>query len=155
MDADVLSFTNVKVDHSLLNEIWQLDPRSLDHIDGVKLSSYAIALAQYLIYFTYQRNLAKAEQYKENKYIDRTISLTMSNEPEYLKRFKTKAAAADYIITSNDSLMRSQANLEALQEELIKIEGVDKVISELIATIKRELTRRENELHQVRLERRN
>lgn len=155
MDADVLSFTNVKVDNGLLNEIWCLDPRTLEHIDGAKLSSYAMALAQYLIYFTYQRNLAKAEQYKENKYIDRTISLIMSSDTEYIKKYKTKAAATDFIISNNESLMHSQTKLDAVQEELVVIEGVDKAISELIATIKRELTRRENELHQVRMERRN
>ena len=154
MENDVLSFTQIKVNKGLLEEIWQFDPRQLEHIDGGKLSSYALALSQYLVYFTYQRNLAKAERHKLNKYIDRTVSLTVLS-PEETKKFKTKAAATDYIISINESLMAAQTKLDTLYEELIYIEGMDKVISELIATIKRELTRRENELYQVRMERRN
>jgi len=43
--------------------------------------------------------------------------------------------------------------MEALQDELLLLEGIDKTISELIATFKRELTRRENELYATRQER--
>ena len=153
MNEDVLSFTNIKVDHELLNRIWNLDPKTLEHIDGAELSSYALCLAQYLVYFTYQRNLSKAEQHRLSKYIDRRISMMLTMEIED-KKFKTKAAAADYFTTTDIELMDSQSKLEAVQKELLHIEGMDKVISELIATIKRELTRRENELYQVRMERR-
>lgn len=153
MNEDVLSFTKIKVNNDLLDEIWKFDPKTLEHVDGMRLSAYAMCLAQYLVYFTYQRNLAKAEQHRLNKYIDRTVSLIMT--PEDVKKFKTKGAAAEYIITTNDELIGSQTKLEAIQLELIQIEGMDKVVSELIATIKRELTRRENELYQVRQERRN
>jgi len=155
MDQDVLSFTKIAINHDLLNEIWKLDPRSLDHIDGVRLSSYSVALAQYLIYFTYQRNLARAEQHRLDKYIDRTVSIIVTSDTELLKKYKTKAAATDYIVSTNGSLMEAQTQLDALHRELMQTEGMDKVISELIATLKRELTRRENELYQVRVERRN
>lgn len=151
MNEDVLSFTKVRVDSDLITKIWQLDPKTLEHIDGAELSSYALALSQYLVYFTYQRNLTKAEQHRLGKFIDRTISLVMTDED--VKRFKTKAAATDYIISTNTDLMDAQTKLDAIQIELIRIEGMDKVVSELIATIKRELTRRENELYQVRAER--
>lgn len=153
MEQDVLSFTKIKINYDLLDEIWKLDPRTLEHIDGMKLSSYALCLAQYLIYFTYQRNLTKAEQYKLRKFVDRTVSIIMSEEGT--KKFKTKGAATDYIISTNTDLMEAQTKLEAIHRELTQIEGMDKAISELIATIKRELTRRENELYQVRQERRN
>lgn len=152
MDADVLSFKSVKVDSSLLNEVWGLDPRTLDQIDGSLLSSYALALSQYLVYFSYQRNLARAEQHRLSKYIDRSVSLIISGDE---KKYKTKASAIDYVVSINDSLMADQTKLDNLHIELMQTEGMDKVISELIATIKRELTRRENELYQVRVERRN
>jgi hypothetical protein len=156
MNKDVLSFTNIKVNHELLDKIWKLDPKLLDHIDGAELSSYALCLAQYLVYFTYQRNLSKAEQHRLTKYIDRTVSiiLTTNNDNAEYKKFKTKAAAADFIISTNLELMDAQTKLEGIQRELTQVEGMDKVVSELIATIKRELTRRENELYQVRVERR-
>lgn len=155
MDKEVLSYTNITLNRGLIDEVWKLDPRTMDHIDGALLSSYALALAQYLIYFTYQRNLARAEQHRLDKYIDRSVSLIISSDDAYLRKYKTKAVAADYIISVNESLMDAQAQLDALHKELIQTEGMDKVISELIATLKRELTRRENELYQVRVERRN
>jgi hypothetical protein len=155
MDEEVLSYTNIKLNRGLIDEVWKLDPRSLDHIDGSLLSSYALALAQYLIYFTYQRNLTRAEQHRLDKYIDRSISLIISSDDSYMKKYKTKAVAADYIISINESLMEAQTKLDAVHKELIQTEGMDKVISELIATLKRELTRRENELYQVRVERKN
>ena len=154
MNEDVLSFTKIEINHDLLNEVWKLNPATLEHIDGVKLSAYAMCLAQYLIYFTYQRNLSKAEVSKLSKYIDRTVSILMASDGFDSKKLKTKAAAADYIVSTNTDLIDAQTKLEALQKELIQIDGMDKAVSELIATIKRELTRRENELYQVRMERR-
>jgi hypothetical protein len=155
MNEDVLSFTKIKINNDLLNEIWTLNPVVLEHIEGSKLSTYALALSQYLVYFNYQMNLTKAEKHKLTKYIDRTISLLMADmDAKKIKELKTKSAAADYIISTDTDLMDAQTKLEAIQTELIQIEGMDKVISELIATIKRELTRRENELYQVRMERR-
>ena len=79
----------------------------------------------------------------------------MTTNDEEMKKHKTKASAADFIISTNLDLMDAQSKLETIQRELIQVEGMDKVVSELIATIKRELTRRENELYQVRMERRN
>lgn len=155
MDQNVLSFTKIMINHNLLDEVWKLDPRNMDSIDGAKLSSYSVCLAQYLVYFSYQRNLVRAEQHRLDKYIDRTVSIIVTSDLDLLKKYKTKAAATDYIVSTNSSLMDAQAQLDALHIELIQTEGMDKVISELVATIKRELTRRENELYQVRVERKN
>lgn len=152
MHEDVLCYTQIKINNSLLNEIWSLDPRTLESIDGALLSSYALALSQYLIFFTYQKNLTLAEKYRLSKYIDRRVSLLITDKT---KKFKTKAEATDYYVSTETDLMEYQSELEAVQKELFQIEGIDKVISELIATLKRELTRRENELYQVRMERRN
>lgn len=153
LEEGVLSFTQVRVNHDLLSEVWGLDARTLDTIDGSVLSMYAVTLAQYLIYFTYQRNLTKVEIHRKNKFIERTLSLSMRKE--LIKQYGTKAAASDYLITNDENLIAIQSALDDLQEELLKIDGMDKVISELIATIKRELTRRENELYEIRRERRN
>jgi hypothetical protein len=152
MNEDVLSFSQVRVDNSLLNEVWGLDPRTLDQIDGATLSSYALALSQYLIYFTHQRNITRAEQHRLNKYIERSVSLILSGDE---KKYKTKGAATDFIISNSELLMEAQTKLDNLHIELLQTEGMEKSVSELIATIKRELTRRENELYQVRVERRN
>lgn len=153
MDNDALSFTKVKINSDLLDEIWNFDPRTLDTVHGHLLSTYAVALSQYLIYFTYQKNKSRAEIHRLTKFIDRTVSLTLSNDPTLLKTHKTKAAAHDYIITDSPTLMESEAKLDELKVEMIHVDGMEKNISELIATIKRELTRRENELYATRQER--
>lgn len=153
MEKDVLSFTQVRINNDLLNEVWTLDPRKLDTIEGSTLSMYSLALGQYLVYFKYQVNTTKAEVYRKNKFIDRTISLSMTKD--LIKEYGTKTAVAHHLTTTNLDLMAAQSRLDDLQEELIKTDGMDKVVSELIATIKRELTRRENELYEVRRERRN
>jgi len=149
---DMLSFEKIEINHDMLGEVWSLNPSELDHIDGVKLSSYAVALAQYLIYFTFQRNKARAEHHKLSKYVERTVSLIMISD-ETLKKIKSKSSITDYVISTNESLMESQTRLDEIDQELLYIEGIDKSIGELIATLKRELTRRENELYAVRMER--
>ena len=153
MDKDMLSFTKIQVNHDLLEEVWKFDPRRLDDISGTVLSSYSIVLAQYLIYFTYQRNIVKADVHRLHKMVDRTVSLILSKDKNLLKEYKTKSSAYDFLISTDSYLMGEQSKLDALNMELMHIDGIDKTVSELIATIKRELTRRENELYTVRMER--
>lgn len=152
LTEDMKSFEKIKVNRNLLDEIWTLDPMEIDHIDGAKISSYAIALSQYLIFFTFQKNKARAEHYRLSKYIDRTVSLIIAGD-ETFKKIKTKSTATEVIISTNESLMEAQGKLEEIDKELMYIEGMDKNISELVATLKRELTRRENELYSIRMER--
>lgn len=154
MDPDMMVFTKIQINYDLLNEVWKFDPRRLDEIKGVTLSSYTIVLAQYLIYFTYQKNIVKADVHRLNKMIDRTVSLILSKDKNLLKEHKTKSSAIDFLISTDSYLMETQSKLDVLNRELTHIEGMDKTISELIATIKRELTRRENELYTTRMERR-
>lgn len=146
------SFENIKINNDLINNIWNLDAQTLDQIDGAELSKYAVALSQYLIYFNVEKNKLKADLYKKNKFIERTISISLT--PEVQKKYKTKAAATDYLVGMNPDLSKSQDEIDTIQYELNLIDGLDKSITELIATIKRELTRRENELYQIRRERR-
>lgn len=153
MDTDMLSFTKIKVNYDLLEEIWEFDPRRLDDVKGSVLSTYNISLAQYLIYFIYQRNLVKANTHRLGKLIDRTVSLILSKDESLLKKHKTKSSAIDFLVATDSFLMDKQSELDILNMELMHIDGIDKTISELIATIKRELTRRENELFTTRMER--
>lgn len=148
-----MSFTKVQINNDLLDEIWEFDPRKLDEVKGVVLSTYNMALAQYLVYFTYQRNIVKAEIYRLTKLIDRTVSLILTANKDLLKKHKTKASVVDYLVSTDVNLMELQSKLDILTSELSHIDGIDKAVSELIATIKRELTRRENELYSVRQER--
>jgi hypothetical protein len=153
MHKDVLSFNQVRIDQDFLKEIWLLDPRTLENIDGAKLSAYALALSQYIVFLKFQCNETKAEIYRLTTYIERSISLALTDNPKLAREHGTKKAATEVLISTREDLMASQTKLEALKLENMKTEGMDKAISELIATIKRELTRRENELYQVRMAR--
>lgn len=153
MEEGLFSFKNIRLNKDLMDEIWVLNPAEVDHLDGSKLSAYTICLAQYLIFYTFQRNKLRATISELNNYIDRTVTLiAASYKGEELKKLKTKAAVTDYFISINEALTEAQKNLDDLNTELMHIDGIDKGVSELIATLKRELTRRENELYHTRAE---
>jgi len=151
MDQAITSFQNIKINNTLVDEIWNFNPRSLNNLDGATISMYSIALAQFLIYFKSEQNQTKAEIAKKNKLFESSIAIVL--DKEVLKQYKTKSAATDYLISTNVDLSRLNDQIDELKLELIKLDGIDKTISEYIATFKRELTRRENELYAIRAER--
>ena len=148
------SYENIQINRDLLSEVWMFNPIDLDNKNGSELSRYAMCLSQYLIYYNVNKNKTKAEMHRINKHIERTVSMRMVDDIDLKKKFKSKVDATHYLVTTDTELMEKQARLDDLTLELIEIEGMDKSISELIATIKRELTRRENELYATRRERR-
>jgi len=151
MDKGVLSFKNAKPIQEFINEIFALDIRTLDTIDDRKVSQYASALAQYLIYFRSQQNEARAEAFRLNKTLE--LSTTQLLTIDILKQYKTKKDAMSYLIANTKELFDLDEKIENLKIELMLIEDIDKSIQEYIATFKRELTRRENELWEIRRER--
>lgn len=151
MDPAIMSFQNIRVDETLVDEIWKFNPRSLNNLDGGTISMYAIALAQFLIYFKSEQNQTKADIAKKKKLFESSIAIVL--DKEVLKAYKTKAAATDYLVSTNADLSQLNDQMDELSLELVKLDGIDKTISEYIATFKRELTRRENELYAIRAER--
>ena len=73
---------------------------------------------------------------------------------EILKEYKTQTAARDYLIRNNPESSVMFDKMQELKLDLIKVEGIDKAVTELISAFKRELTRRDNELYTIRKERR-
>jgi len=152
MQKDVLSYKQVTFNESLMDEIWKMNPRTIPDLPGRTISQYMVALAQYLVYFKAQVNDAKAEIYRLSATIENGVAMSMHDEK--LKKFKTKKEAVTYLINISPHLAKLNDKLIIKKRELIAVEGMDKPISELIATLKRELTRRENELYATRMERR-
>jgi len=152
MQKGVLSFKSMTFNESIMDEIWKLNPRTVPDLDGRIISQYMVATAQYLVYFRSQVNDLKAEIYRISATIENGVAVNMLNVNT--KDFKTKKDAVVYIINMVPHLAKLQDKLMKKKEELMAVEGMDKVISELIATFKRELTRRENELYANRMERR-
>ena len=152
MDKGVLSFTKVKPQEDLINEIWSFNVNSLHSLADPVLSQYVIALGQWLIYYKSQVNETKARINKLKSDIEFLVATWMTKE--ILKEHKTQTAAREYLIRSNAESAVMQKTLQELQYDLIKVDGIDKAVTELISAFKRELTRRDNELYTIRKERR-
>jgi len=152
MSTTLFSFTNIKLDSGLMDEIWSFNPRNLESLEDITVSKYSIALAQYLIYFTSQYNNTKAELMNKKRIFDASVGIAM--DKDLLKKYKTKKDAVDFLVSTNPELSKLNDEINVLQDELIKLDGIDRSISEFIATFKRELTRREKELFTTRQERR-
>lgn len=152
MVSKLFSFENVDIDEGLISEIWKFNPANLESLADITVSKYSIALAQYLIYFTCERNRTKAEVARKKMFLDTSISIAM--DKAILKKYSTRKDAIAFIVSTNQDFSIIDKEIEDLQEELIRLDGMDKSISELIATFKRELSRREKELFATRQERR-
>jgi len=151
MDKEILSFTKVKPGNDLINEIWSFNVNNLHSITDITVSQYVIALGQWLIYFRAQVNDTKAQINKLQSDVEFLVATWMTKE--LLKEYKTQTAARDYLIRNNPESAVIYEKLQSLKHELIKVEGIDRAVAELIAAFKRELTRRENELYTIRKER--
>lgn len=153
MDSGVFAIREVKPVIDLVNEALNFNPVQISSVDGGKLSQFNICLSQYLIYFKYQMNLTHVEVKKKKRFIDSTVNQLMTKE--LIKMYKTKTDARSALVESTVELSKVQEDIDSLQDELYLLEGVDNMIQELIASFKRELTRREHEAYSTRLDRRN
>jgi hypothetical protein len=152
LNKDVLSFKNVKFNESLVNEIWDFNPRNLEQTHGKTIGMYIISLGQFLVYYQSQINSLRVEIKKIENFIDSYVDKLLT--AELLKKHKTKAAAVNEVISFSSEIQQKQDTLSELKLELLQTDGIGDKVSELIATFKRELTRRENELYTERQERR-
>ena len=153
MDEGVLSFNRVTVNQNLLDEIWGFNPNTLDSLSTETVSKYSLALARYLIFFKSEQNKTKAQLLKKKRFFESSILMCL-NSTKIPKEYKTKAEKVEYLINTTSELSKVTEEINNLDEELIRIDGVDKMVSEFIATFKRELGRREQELFTTRHERR-
>jgi len=152
MDNGVMSFNKIEINNGFLEQIWKFNPITLGSLDDLTVSQYSICLAQYLIFFRSELNQTKAIIAKKKKLLDSSIAIAL--DANIIKMYKTKTAAIDFIKNSNPELSELEQEIGDLTAEVIRIDGIDKAVSEYIATFKRELTRREKELFAVRAERR-
>lgn len=152
MDEELLSFSKVQPSSDLIDEIWSFNVKNLQSISDSILSQYMIALAQWLIYYKVQVNEVKAEINRLQSDLEFLVSTWMTEG--ILKDHKTQTAARNYLIKSRPESATMDDKLKKLKLDLIKVDGIDKAVTELITSFKRELTRRDNELYAIRRERR-
>jgi hypothetical protein len=151
MDGGVRVFEKIRPDIGYIDEILTFDARKLDATESATISKYAVALSQYLIYFRAETNRARISVHQKERALNAGIAQVLTKE--VINRYKTKTAATDYVVSNSPELQAIRTDIDNLKDELMLVEGVDKMISDLVATLKRELTRRENELYTARKER--
>lgn len=145
MEANMLLYQKCKPESSLMDQIFSYDVRTLEQTDDLFISRGVMALSQYLVYFKSQFNLIKASITNKERVIEGVLFGMIT--PEMLRKHKTRKDARAALVLSNQVLNKLQEEIDALENELILIDGIDKTIIELVAAFKRELTRRENELY--------
>jgi vacuolar-type H+-ATPase subunit I/STV1 len=153
LDDGVFIFENVKPDMDYISKILAFDVRHLESVAHADLSKYCAALGQFIIFFKSQVNSVNAELYKNKKTLEDSINERLREKPDILKKHKTKASAVEFIINEDQALIAIKNVIEAQKLELMRVEGMDRPVSELIAVFKKEMSRRENELWQTRQER--
>lgn len=151
MENDVLSFAKVAPNNDLIDQIWTFDVSTLDSMADITISKYTIALAQWLVYYRAQVNIQQAKVNKLKS--DLEIALGAILTPELIKERGNKTAAVSYLISTDRTIGHLDTTIRRIKDDLVKVEGIDRAVSELIAAFKRELTRRENELYTTRKER--
>lgn len=151
MDKELLSFKKVNPNKDLIDEIWNFNVKNLNSTPESTISKYIVALGQWLIYYRFQTNETKAEISKLQIDLEFLVSGWMSDK--ILKEYKTKTAAREYLIRGNVDSSLMQDKVTQFKNDLMRVDGVDKAVTELIAAFKRELTRRSDELYTLRKER--
>jgi len=134
---------------SLMEEIFNYDPRTLDSTSSENISRYAIGISQFLIYFVSEVNKTKVLLMQKKRFVEMSIE-----QSDIVKNRLTKAEYKRKVIDSSEELKQVELDIEALEQEIIMTEDLSHCYIELINTFKRELGRRDNELKFARDERR-
>ena len=145
MEKDLLLYQKCRPEGSLIEQVFSYDVRTLEQTDDLFISRSVIALSQYLVYFKSQYNITKSSITNKERVMEGVLFGLIT--AEVLKEHKTKKDAKAALVLSNQVLNKLQEEIDALEDELVLLDGMDKTIMELIAAFKRELTRRENELY--------
>ncbi len=147
----MFSFNKIAIDQDFIDSIFMYDVHKLETTSSIVLSQFTIALSQYLIYFKSNLNQNKVEVRKKQRLLDGAVNQLLTKE--VIKEYKTKRAATAHIVSETENLALLEIEIDNLKDEEFMLDGIDKHISELIASFKRELTRRENEQWQTKMER--
>jgi len=147
--AEKLMVYKMPRNESLMEEIFNYDPRTLESTSSEDISKYAIGISQFLIYFVSEVNKSKVLLMQKKRFIEMSIE-----QSDIVKSKLTKADYKRKVIDSNEELQKVELDIEALEQEIVMTESLDHSYVELINTFKRELGRRDNELKFARDERR-
>ena len=147
--AEKLMIYKVGKNEDLMNEVFKYDPRTLESTSSVDISRYAIGISQFLIYFASEVNRSKVLLIQKRRFLDTSVE-----ESDIVKGKLTKVEYRKKVINSSEELKKVKLDADALEQEVVMTENLEKYYIELINAFKRELSRRDKELTFVRDERR-
>ena len=130
----------------IMDEIFSFDVRNLEATPSIKISQFIIGLSQFIIYFGSQVNKTKVSLMQKRNMIESYV-----NRSDI--KAKTKAEKYRKVIDANPELVQIELGIKSEEQELTLVENREKYLMELIASFKRELTRRDNEFRLIRTER--
>ena len=147
--AEKLLLFKMESDNELIEEAKSLSVRDLESIPSLTLSKYVIVLSQYLVFLTSQVNRSRVMYKIHSRKFEMALYKAIKNiSGKTLTEKKAKALEEDTVLQHHEE----QMHLYDLEIEAAK--DVEKNITLLVNSIKRELTRREAELGAARVERR-
>ena len=117
--AEELMVFKMPRNETLMNSIFQFDPRNLEATLSSKLSEYAIGLSQFLIYFSSQINATKVKLMQKNRVIDLAV-----NSSDI--KGSTKAEKRQKVIDSDPKLQQIELDICALEGEIKMTENLEK-----------------------------
>jgi len=154
MDPGMFAFNKVKPDQNIIDEIFSFDVNQLESTSSSTLTKYITAAAQYLVYYKSQINDAKANLASKQSDYEIGVSAALSTDPDLIKKHGTKTAAIAYLVTTDNKVIGPlNEQIQKLKQDLMRVEGMDRVTIEYINAFKRELDRRRHEFDTARMER--
>ena len=107
--AEKLMVYKMPRNESLMEEIFNYDPRTLDSTNSENISKYAIGISQFLIYFTSEVNKSKILLMQKKRFIETSIE-----QSGIVKARSTKAEYRRKVIDSSEELKQDEIYIEAL-----------------------------------------
>ena len=147
--AEKLMVYKMPRNESLMEEIFNYDPRTLDSTSSEDISKYTIGISQFLIYFASEVNKSKVLLMQKKRFMEMSVE-----QSDIVKGRLTKAEYKRKVIDSNEEFKQIEIDIEALEQEVTMTENLERYYIELINSFKKELSRREYELKFTRDERR-
>jgi len=147
--AEKLMVYKMPRNESLMEEIFNYDPRTLDSTSSEDISKYTIGISQFLIYFASEVNKSRVLLMQKKRFMEMSVE-----QSGIVKGRLTKSEYKRKVIDSNEEFKQVEIDIEALEQEVTMTENLERYYIELINSFKKELTRREHELKFTRDERR-
>jgi len=131
---------------AILEQVLSLDGEALTNLTAVRLSQMSFTLSQYVVYLQMQYNVRLAK-YKQAKRIFETKLYRALSEMGSTGKLTVAEKKAKAVEESEELKLLEEEMAQAEAEEILFSKIPDQIV-EMLNTIKKELSRRENSRYQ-------